>query len=69
MVSTRLNPIEIGIIKTEGTKLLDSIGVHSLKDIPVLFGFLLGGVFIVLHWMVQRIFLFPKRLIRFFVKP
>lgn len=68
MVSTRLLPIEIGIIRNETTKLFSGAGIHSIKDIPVLIGFLLGGIFIVLHWLIQQVFFLPKKLVEVFVK-
>ncbi len=65
MVSPNLIPFEFSsFLKSESSKLSNSLGIDKINTIPALIGFTLGGIFIIIHWLLQQVFLLPKRIIR-----
>ncbi len=64
MVSSRLITNEISChLKNESSKLLPRLGIDKINTVPAFIGFVVGGIFIVVHWSFQQIFLAPKWLI------
>ncbi len=65
MVSPNLIPLEVGsLLKSESLKLLNILGIDKINSIPVLIGFTLGAIFIIIHWFLQQVFLLPKSIVK-----
>ncbi len=65
MVSSNLIPLEgFSFLKSESLKFLNNLGIEKINSIPALIGFALGGVFIIIHWLLQQVVLFPRSVVK-----